>query len=297
MSSKSTPMTPKNCNRLLKCNNPKRTVFIKGTYPIMECTRCKHRYSPPPATGEAHIKNVYNTDYFFGGEDGYSNYLDHHHLLITRGRKYARLIHQYTRPGQILDVGAACGFILKGFEMEGWTGTGIEPNKGMVTYGKEHLQLNLVDTPLEEFRANGAYDLVTLIQVIGHFYDLDKSLQVIRKHLNKQGLVLIESWDRRSLMARILGRKWHEYNPPSVLHWYSKKTLTGLMRQHGFEPVAFGRPQKKISTQHLLSYLKYRTANRVLRSLLNKIARSKFTNKNILYPPMDIFWALYRKKR
>jgi 2-polyprenyl-3-methyl-5-hydroxy-6-metoxy-1,4-benzoquinol methylase len=228
--------------------------------------------------------------------DGYSNYLNQKDSLIARGKKYARLINRYAPKGTVLDVGAACGFILKGFEMEGWDGTGIEPNEEMVSYGKTHFHQNLVPTSLEEFRSTHTFDLITMIQVIGHFYDFDKSLDNIARHVKPQGLVLIESWERSSLPARLLGKKWHEYNPPSVLQWFSKKTLTAALGQHGFEPVAFGRPQKKISFRHLLSYLQYRSSNKALKSALNKLASSKFTRFHVLYPPLDIFWALYRKK-
>ena len=57
-------------------------------------------------------------------------------MLIKRGEYYPNKMDKFMSPGQVLDIGAAAGFILKGVENKGWLGTGIEPNNSMVEYGK-----------------------------------------------------------------------------------------------------------------------------------------------------------------
>ena len=98
----------------------------------------------------------------------------------------------------------------------------------MVKFGSEEFGLNIENAPLENFDPSEKFDLVSLIQVIGHFYDIDKSIENISKILSKDGLVLVESWDMASWYAKILGKNWHEYSPPTVLHWFSKATLKNL---------------------------------------------------------------------
>ena len=77
----------------------------------------------------------YSDDYFFKGGAGYSDYTLEKDMLIKRGEYYADKISKYLVAGKVLDVGAAAGFLLKGFENKGWEGTGIEPNHSMVEYG------------------------------------------------------------------------------------------------------------------------------------------------------------------
>jgi len=291
------PTELKQCSKILECNIPHRNVFKKNDYDILECIQCEQRYSIPPTQSKTHIEKVYNDEYFLGGGAGYPNYFQEKEILITQGRNYARLVNKYTQPGLVLDVGAACGFLLKGFELEGWEGMGIEPNQKMVSYGIEELNLNLINTPLEELSLNEQFDLIALIQVIGHFYDLDKALEIISHQLKNDGFLLVESWDMESLPAKLLGKYWHEYSPPSVLRWFSKKSLISVLDQYGFEPIKFGRPKKKISLQHALSLLKSKQPNGLFKSILDKLQRSNLTNINIIYPPVDIFWGLFRKKR
>jgi hypothetical protein len=45
---------------------------------------------------------------------------------------------------------------------------------------------------------------------------------------------IIETWNRDDWVARLLGRHWHEYSPPSVLHWFNPD---GLRRLVNFIPI------------------------------------------------------------
>src|ERR1041384_3040675 len=121
----------------------------------------------------------------------------------------------------MLDVGAAAGFILKGFIDEGWHGTGLEPNERMAAYGRQHLELDLRCGPLENFdektgeKSDEKFDLVSMIQVAAHFYQPRKAFENAARLLAPNGHLLIETWNRGSFSARVLGRHWHEYSPPS----------------------------------------------------------------------------------
>src|SRR5690606_2377978 len=97
--------------------------------------------------------------------------------LIRRGEKYAKLLSRHLQPGLLLDVGAAAGFIMKGFENAGWRTMGIEPNEHMAVYGRENLHMDIRTGTLEEASFAQSFDLVLLIQVIAHLFDLGKSMK------------------------------------------------------------------------------------------------------------------------
>jgi len=199
------------------------------------------------------------------------------------------------KPGRVLDVGAAAGFILKGFEQSGWDCRGIEPNATMAAFARHELKLNVNTGSIETFTSGENFDLISMIQVIGHVYDPDTALQSITRLLNPGGLVLVESWNMNSAIARILGKRWHEYSPPSVAHWYSDKTLSQLFNYHGFKLLSKGYPVKKISMEHAFSFLEGKTSSLILRKLrrsMNDFAR-KFT---VIYPLLDVKWYIFRKE-
>jgi len=270
------------------CNSdPKRAFEIKG-FTVLDCSACGHRFADIKAD-EQHVAEQYDDSYFNGGGAGYSDYSAEAEMLRSRGKMYADKIASFTKPGKMLDVGAAAGYILKGFHDKGWSGTGVEPNASMAAFGRDTLGLDLRQGSLEAFDPDETFDMVSMIQVAAHFYDPASAFTKAHKLLKPNGVLLIETWDRESLSARIFGKNWHEYSPPSVLNWFSKDGLTSYLDTVGFDRVAGGRPSKKISGGHVRSLLKYRLGDNFLLKLIPE-------QINFPYPSEDLFWALYRKR-
>lgn len=268
--------------------------FIRNGYPILHCIDCDHFYTDYEPTPKE-VDQIYSDDYFFEGGAGYDDYTLEKDMLIKRGEYYANKLKKYVAPGKFLDVGSAAGFILKGFENKGWMGTGIEPNQSMVNYGKQNLGVNLIQGTVETVKVDEKYDLITLIQVVSHIYDLNSSINKISKLLNPGGLMLIETWDKDSWTAKILGKHWHQYSPPSTLNYFSQKTLRTFMGQQNFSPIAQGTPKKKIHSKHAKSLINHKL--RELKGMKWATALVKLIPGNIIlpYPSEDLFWALFKK--
>src|SRR4051794_15937989 len=110
------------------CRSASKKAFEVKGYAVLDCTTCGHRFADI-AADEAHVAAVYDDSYFNGGGAGYSDYLIEGEMLRKRGQIYAdRLEKTVKKKGRMLDVGAAAGFILKGFIDRGWEGIGLEPN-------------------------------------------------------------------------------------------------------------------------------------------------------------------------
>jgi len=117
----------------------------------------------------------------------------------------------------------------------------------------DHLGLQMEAGSLENFASNKRFDLVSMIQVIAHFSDIRRALQKAADVTQNGGFWLIETWNYESWVARLLGEHWHEYSPPSVLHWFSPSGLSRLVSQYGFSEVARGRPAKRLNGAHVKS--------------------------------------------
>lgn len=271
------------------CQSESNFTFEAKNFPLYDCAKCAHRFTAILAD-ENHIAEIYDDSYFKGGGAGYDNYLQEAEMLEKRGAMYSKILGKYSdKKGKMLDVGAAAGFLLKGFESEKWEGIGLEPNAEMARFGRENLNLEIKQGSLEIFETNEKFDLVSMIQVAAHFYEPRKAFEKAFDLLNENGFLLIETWNRESLSARIFGKRWHEYSPPSVLQFFSEKGLTEFLKGIGFEKIGGGRPSKKISGAHAKSLLKYRLGDIFLLKLIpEKI--------NFPYPSEDLFWVLYQKK-
>jgi SAM-dependent methyltransferase len=273
------------------CNEAVRPLFRKHGYWIQGCTGCGHRFADVGNPSD-HVDRVYGDEYFHGGGAGYSDYLVEAEILRKHGRRYGRLLEKHMQPGTVLDVGAAAGFVLQGLVDAGWNARGIEPNLQMSDHARTHLKLRVDNGSLESFNTEERFDLIAMIQVVAHFLDLRKAFQAAADLTKPGGAWLIETWNRESWTARIFGRQWHEYSPPSVVHWFTPATLRNLAGQFGFREVARGRPAKWLNAAHAVSLLQYKLEGSIPGRIVSGTGRLIPRNIPLPYLGDDLFWSL-----
>jgi SAM-dependent methyltransferase len=277
------------------CGDSVRDLFEKHSLMIRECLNCRHQFYVPPDV-ESHVTSVYGDDYFQGSSAGYTDYLGEEKAQRLSAKYYVRQIARFRQPGRSLDVGAACGFFVKEFLDAGWQASGLEPNGTMRMTARQRYGLELFEGQIKELPQGEAYDLVTMIQVVSHLIDPVDSIKEIRSRLSAKGLFLVETWDRRSLAAMASGRGWHEYNPPSVLHWFSRRSLREVVESQGFRLLATGLPRKRIQLGRAARMIRHSVEQSTLGRWLTwplSLAPAKLAAPYFLG---DAFWMLFQKK-
>ncbi len=277
------------------CDAASERQFAAHGHWLRDCVACGHRFAEI-TPGAGHVDEVYGDAYFTGGGAGYADYLSEAELLRAHGAQYARLLQRHTAPGRILDIGAAAGLVLSGFTTAGWRGEGLEPNPGMATLARERYGFDVRCGTAETLEPGEPFDAISMIQVVAHFTEPRLAFGNLARRTRPGGWWLIETWDFRSWTARLSGQGWHEYSPPSVLHWYTPERLTRLARDHGFELVARGRPKKRLLGAHAKSLLRYKLGR-------SRLASAAAWGLNLIpdaaalpYPAEDLFWLLLQKK-
>ena len=277
------------------CLSESAIAFTIADYEVLECSNCRHQFCDL-ALGPEHVSKTYGDDYFYGGGAGYPDYTAEADLLRNHGRRYGDILSRYMPCAQVLDVGCAAGFILQGFIDRGWRGMGIEPNAHMAAYARDTFDLEVHHTSLEAFQADMQFDVVSLVQVIGHFFQLNIAMQAVAKLVKPNGYCIIEYWDRDSWMARLMGKNWHEYSPPSVLNWFTPTSLDILFESNGFHNVAHGKPKKYIMGAHAKSLLDHKLRELPLGAVTTQGLKLIPDQLRIRYPAFDLGWRLYQKK-
>jgi len=268
-----------------------------GPFTIDQCSRCLHRFVAEVPV-RSHIADVYDDAYFNGGGAGYTNYLAQRELLCSRGKWYGELVKRLTggSVGRVLDVGAAAGFLLSGWKQAGWQSVGIEPNRSMtLEAAKLGLDVRCGAFESETFFEEASFDCVAMIQVISHLVDPRLAIAKAYHLLRPGGVLLVETWDRGSVIARLLGKGWHEYSPPSVLHWFTRAGLQQVMVQRGFEPIGSRRALRWIHVGHAKSILQHSAKKSLVYTGVSSIMKILPSGWSLPYPGDDLFWALYRK--
>lgn len=278
------------------CGEMGLRLFEKYGHWIRGCKHCKHRYVENKVDAE-HLQEVYGDSYFTGGGAGYRDYCEEGELLRERGHMYAKLVLPHvSEPGTLLDVGAAAGFVLQGWLDAGWMGCGLEPNETMVDYACNTLGLDVSQGSLESYASEQRFRLISMIQVVAHFYDLRRAFQRAAELTAPEGYWLVETWDCQSWTARLFGQHWHEYSPPSVLHYFSRQSLSTLAKQFGFHEVASGQPRRWIRGSHIRSLLQYKMRDTVWGRRLGSLVSMIPSGVAFPYWGDDLFWMLFRRE-
>jgi len=291
------------------CAGPAAEKFNVAGFPIAACEGCSHQFAIAIAS-EDHVAEQFSDEYFFGGgTSGYENYLTNAKLVQHSAERYTKIVRRHCSfngdPSgiNVLDVGCAAGFAMQGFSQAGWTSTGIDPNQTMVAKSRAsgfEAHCGTLESALDQTvfsaRANESFDLVSMIQVIAHLSDISKATGNLRHLLKDDGYVLVETWDSASITAKVLGEKWHEYSPPNVLHYFSKKSLDRLFVDAGFTYVAGGRPKKRINLGHARSLFDFKYGNTRLGKTMIKASQWMADGVAIPYPAEDLIWRIYQKQ-
>jgi SAM-dependent methyltransferase len=274
------------------CEAPTVLRFTMGDAPIRECRSCGHGFADYQAD-ERHLSTVYGDDYFSAVGPGYPDYLSESDLLQRHGRRYGAILRRYAPHGRVLDVGSAAGFIAAGMRDTGLVVAGLEPNGSMARYACEILGLPTLNDCLENLGSVAAFDVVSMIQVVAHFVDPRRAFASAARVTRPGGYWLIEGWKTDSLVVRLLGKRWHDYNPPSVLHYFTMKSLDLLASEFGFLRVATGRPRKLISAAHAAGLFEFLGPRSSMFRVAAKMTRRIPRRLVLPYPGDDIFWAIY----
>ncbi|RPH41843.1 MAG: class I SAM-dependent methyltransferase [Burkholderiales bacterium] len=283
------------------CTHPARYWQTIRDHKLWDCANCGHRFAIAPQP-DSHVDVVYGDHYFTGGGAGYTNYAEQSELLRKRGHYYASIADAFVpargaETRRLVDVGAAAGFLLRGWIDKGWTGWGVEPNPSMVALAAEQS----LDVRREAFESMaiaeaGQIDCVAMVQVLPHFVEPMRALRQAWTLLRPGGILLIEAWDRDSRIARVLGPRWHEYSPPSVLNWFTRESLSYATAQIGFEFETHRRVVRWIDAGHAKSLLAHSNQGKgALIRLVNGVASLMPNRLKIPYPGDDLFYAVYRK--
>ena len=106
------------------------------------------------------------------------------------------------------------------------------------------------DAPLPE----GAYDVVTMWDVIEHLPDPASTLRAVHSALRPGGVFAVTTMDVDALFPRVAGRFWPWYMQMHLVY-FSRRTLGELLRRCGFEVVEVTRHRRIVRVSYAVSRL------------------------------------------
>jgi SAM-dependent methyltransferase len=236
----------------------RRPLHTKDGFVYVACRGCGLAHLDPVPTEEG-ARALFDYGYFTGRMvGGYDDYVADEQLHRRNAASRLGLIERERRgrTGALLDVGCAFGFFLDEARSRGWRVDGVEVSPLVAAEARRRFVLNVVpelaDVAVER---PGSYDVVSLFQVLEHVSRPDEVLRLARRCLRPGGTAVIETWDRRSLLARATGRYWHEVEPPSVIWLFDRGSLPLLLGRAGLDTVRLAPTAKLVSLRFAGSLL------------------------------------------
>jgi SAM-dependent methyltransferase len=245
---------------------PARPKLRKDGIQILDCPACGLAWwEPPPGfRPEALYDGAYFADP--GERRGYDDYAG---LEPALRRSFARRLARLPAPepgARLLDVGAAFGFGVSEARTAGWRAIGLERSREAASAAARALPGRItVATGLRLPFGDRRFDAVTLWDVLEHLPAPHAALAEVARVLRPGGRLALTTGDAGSWLARLSGARWHLYNLPEHLFFYTRRSLCQLVAAHGLRVESL----RSESSLYPLGYL----AERLRKTLLGRPGR------------------------
>lgn len=248
--------------RCIACGGaPHVALRLTNGRPLLQCSRCRLGWWDWPPFDPAAF---YDEGYFQSATvaRGYDDYAALTGGLrrtararlrrIERGRTHLpgapppRLLEIGCGPGVFLDVAAAAGWQVEGIEVSAYAAEQARQRGHNVRCGPVETRLLPV----------AAYDCVALWDVLEHLRDPAGVLRAAARSLRFGGVLALSTGDVTSLCARLSGARWHLFNLPEHLFFFSPGALTRLLAQAGCRVMLWTREVTWLPVAYLLERLR-----------------------------------------
>lgn len=237
---------------------------------LTQCKNCGLIYYNNNFNG-SELNALYQEDYFTGKE--YLNYKNDKLIIQKNFSCRLKKIIKYIKGGTLFEIGCAYGFFLeiarKYFFVEG-----IDITEKPTEFAKKELGLNVNTGNYLDLRLKSKKDIFCMWDTIEHLQSPEKFIKKVSLELNSGGYLFLTTGDIESILAKIRGRKWRMIHPPTHLYYFSKDTITKLLKKYKLEVVSITHPGIYRNLKQILYslfFLNKRNVPKIFQKILNNL--------------------------
>lgn len=222
--------------------------MVKENLKVVRCGNCGLGFLKD-LPSEEKLDRFYNTaDYYqFWGELSKDNVEKIEQCKKLTFTKILDLIEKFKDGGRILEVGCATGILLELAEKRGWQVSGVECFDQFSKVARERIKGQIFQGMFEKAKyQDNFFDCIVFYDSLEHFINPQKVIQRVFKILRTDGLLVVATPDISSLSAKIMGEQWTHFKREH-LFYFSRSSITRLLKQNSFEIVYLGTALKALS--------------------------------------------------
>ena len=252
------------CCRICGTSNVAAWATIRGKL-HMRCRNCQLIWVHAETVDrdrEAAAYRVDNNVFITNGNNNY--YFDDSNLLSAESK--LKWIMQYAPAGsRLLDAGANFGHFLK-IAQRVYNVLGFDISPMAVAWSQKHLgvpnRVGSIYALDEDF--SPAFDLITCWDVIEHLQEPEEALRELHKALKPEGYLFLSTPDAGSVVARLLGRRWHYLDPTQHLTLFNRSNLARLLKSTGYKVLGIRAVGHYYRVRYIVDRLTYLYKKRVV---------------------------------
>ncbi len=242
------------------CKNRNYTLRHKvHNFQYIICSKCKVvRLDPFPTAEE--VAGFYTIDDYFKNQDrniGYTDYeAQRYGLVKTAENRFKKAMH-YTNFNNcsILELGCGLGYAasaLKKFRDIEYLG--IDPNPQAIKSIQKLGFKGKIGT-ITNLDITKKFDWIIFFDVFEHIISPNCFLSSLNKHISKSGTIIFTTPNTKSLLSKISGSRWVSYIIPQHLLLYNPKSISDLLKKHGYSNIHIFTDFQWVSMDLLLNRL------------------------------------------
>lgn len=205
----------------------------KTEFTLQECVNCNFVLTSPRPDRNT-ISLYYQSANYISHTNKGNNLIDRLYLVartFTLRWKY-KLVRKHKPGGFILDFGCGTGAFLQYMKKRNWIITGVEPSETARDQACENTGTAICSSVSA---IDKKFDVITLWHVLEHLHDLNKNIQELKQHLEKDGILFIAVPNHNSLDSKNYGAYWAGYDVPRHLWHLSQQDMVKLLNKEGFK--------------------------------------------------------------
>ena len=191
-------------------------------------------------------------------EDNYKAVVDSDYLNQSKFKKTSftlfleKIKNHLNKNCTVLEIGAYYGVLGKLIQPLVKEYTGLELSKHASDYSKNNSNLNIINQSIEEYSKNNKkYDIIIMTDVIEHSDKPFELLSLIEKSLNKNGKLILSTFNFDSLFSKIMGKNY-PWIIPMHKYYFSNTTLKNALTESKLELFDIQNDTRIISLEYLL---------------------------------------------
>jgi 2-polyprenyl-3-methyl-5-hydroxy-6-metoxy-1,4-benzoquinol methylase len=267
------------------CGSKQLHIFSYKDFHYYRCTKCELVSTYP-------LADIIATEKHYASRYKKGNY----QLLRRFSKQYLSVYGQFVailenklteqnrnmKGIKVLDVGCFTGDFLKLLQDKQADVYGVElQNEAVKTANKQlHGRVSKADITTYKF-SKKKYDIITLLGLVEHVPDPLSLLKSSYKLLNKNGIIMIQTPNSGSFLAKTMRKFWPPFSPVEHVHLFSRKSLEEALKKQGFRDITFTPHRKRLPIGYV--YNMFNNFGPEFYSLLKPLDAS-LNNSNIVLP-------------